>query len=113
MEICITATSDDLESKVDGRFGRCKFFILVDPSTMKYRAVRNSAADESGGAGIKAANTVIKYAPAAIITGLIGDNAFNVIKAFGVKLYSCGNVNVREAVGQYSAGKLRTIDAPK
>jgi len=40
MEICITATSDDLESKVDARFGRCKYFMLVDPSTMQFRAVQ-------------------------------------------------------------------------
>jgi len=113
MEICITATSDDLESKVDARFGRCKYFMLVDPSTMQFRAVQNSAADESGGAGIKAATTILKYTPAAIITGLIGDNAFNVIMASGVKLYSCGNVSIREAVEQYCAGKLKSIDAPK
>lgn len=113
MEICITAISDSLDSKIDERFGRCKFFILVDPSTMKFKAVPNPAADESGGAGIKAANIVLKYAPAAIITGMIGDNAFNVIKASGVKLYSCGKVSVREAVDQYCAGKLKSIDAPK
>jgi predicted Fe-Mo cluster-binding NifX family protein len=113
MEICITATSDQLDGKVDGRFGRCKFFILVDPSTMNFKAVLNQATAESGGAGIKAANSVLKLNPAAIITGLIGDNAFNVIRASGVKLYTCGNVSVREAIGQYCAGTLKTIDAPK
>jgi predicted Fe-Mo cluster-binding NifX family protein len=113
MEICITATSDDLDSKVDTRFGRCKFFILVDPSTMKFRAISNAAANESGGAGIKAANMVLKYTPAAVITGLIGDNAFNVLKASNVKIYACGNVSVREAVELYCAGKLKSIDAPK
>jgi predicted Fe-Mo cluster-binding NifX family protein len=112
MEICISATSDDLDGKVDARFGRCKFFILVDPSTMKSRAIPNAAVNESGGAGIKAASMVLKY-PAAVITGLIGDNAFNVLKASSVKIYTCGNVSVREAVGLYCAGKLKSIDAPK
>jgi predicted Fe-Mo cluster-binding NifX family protein len=112
MEICITATSDDLDCKVDGRFGRCKYFIFIDPDTMKYRAMPNPALEESGGAGIKAATTVLKYAPAAVITGMIGDNALNVLKASGVKAYSCGNVSVREAVEIYSAGKLESIDAP-
>ncbi|MDI6896611.1 NifB/NifX family molybdenum-iron cluster-binding protein [Methanocella conradii] len=111
--ICVTATSDDPDCKVDERFGRCKFFILVDPSTMKFKAVPNVAADASGGAGIKAANAVLKYAPAAIITGLIGDNALNVLKASSVKVYSCEDVSVREAVEMYNAGKLSRIDAPK
>jgi predicted Fe-Mo cluster-binding NifX family protein len=112
MEICITATSDSIDSKIDRRFGRCKFFIFIDPATMKNRAISNPALDESGGAGIKAATTVLKYAPAAVITGLIGDNALNVLKASGTKVYSCGSVGVREAVEMYCSGKLETIDAP-
>jgi predicted Fe-Mo cluster-binding NifX family protein len=112
MEICITATSDDLDCKVDRRFGRCKYFIFIDPATMKFQAVPNPALEESGGAGIKAATTVLKYAPAAVITGLIGDNALNVLKASSSKVYSCGNVSVREAVEMYSAGKLEIVDAP-
>lgn len=112
MEICITATSGSLEGKIDRRFGRCKFFIFVDPATMQYRAVSNPALDEPGGAGIKAATTVVKYAPAAVITGLIGDNALNVLKASRSKVYSCGDVSVREAVGAYVSGKLEAVDAP-
>jgi predicted Fe-Mo cluster-binding NifX family protein len=112
MEICITATSDSLESKVDRRFGRCKFFLFVDPATMQHRAVPNPALDESGGAGIKAATTVLKYTPAAVITGLIGDNALDVLKASTSKVYSCGEVTVREAVEMYCSGELKSVDAP-
>lgn len=113
MEICITATSDDLDCKVDERFGRCRFFILVDPSSMKFKAVPNAAAEASGGAGIQAANMVLRHTPIAVITGSIGDNAFNVLKASGVKIYSCKNISVREAIEMYNAGKLSIIDAPR
>jgi predicted Fe-Mo cluster-binding NifX family protein len=111
--ICITATSDGLDCEVDERFGRCKYFIFVDPSSMKFKAVPNAAADASGGAGIQAANTVLRYAPAAIITGLVGDNALNVLKTAGVKIYSCKSMSVREAIEMYNAGKLSIIDAPR
>ena len=80
---------------------------------MKFKAVPNTAGEASGGAGIQAANTVLRYTPAAIITGLIGDNAFNVLKASGVKIYSCRNMSVREAIEMYNAGKLNIIDAPR
>jgi predicted Fe-Mo cluster-binding NifX family protein len=112
MEICITATSDNLDCKVDRRFGRCKYFIFIDPATTKYRAIPNPALNESGGVGIKAATIVLKYAPAAVITGLIGDNALNVLKASSAKVYSCGNVSVREALEMYRSEKLESIDAP-
>jgi predicted Fe-Mo cluster-binding NifX family protein len=112
MEICITATSDSLESKVDRRFGRCKFFLFVDPAAMQYRAVSNPALGESGGAGIKAATTVLKYTPAAVITGLIGDNALNILKTSSTKVYSCEDMTVREAVEMYCSGELKSVDAP-
>lgn len=112
MDICITATSDNLDCKVDGRFGRCKCFIFVDPVTMAYSAIPNPAIEESGGAGIKAATMVLKYAPAAIITGLVGDNAMKVLKASGAKVYTSGAMSVREAIEAYCAGKLKSIDAP-
>ncbi|OPY25497.1 MAG: Dinitrogenase iron-molybdenum cofactor [Methanocella sp. PtaU1.Bin125] len=112
MEICVTATSDSLETPVDQRFGRCKYFIFVDPSTMNYRAVPNTAIDASGGAGIKAATLVLKHAPAAIITGLIGGNALKVLEAAHAKVYTCKGMSVREAIGTYCAGKLESIDAP-
>lgn len=112
MEICITATSDNLDCMVDERFGRCKFFIFADPATMSFQAVPNPAASESGGAGIKAATLVLKHAPAAIITGLIGGNALEVLQAANARTYTCKNMSVREAVEMYTAGRLNSIDAP-
>ena len=112
MNICVTATSDNLEAQVDQRFGRCKFFIFVDPATMSYQAVPNTAMDASGGAGIKAATMVLKHAPAAVITGQIGGNALQVLESAHTRVYACKSTSVREAVGLYSAGKLETINAP-
>jgi predicted Fe-Mo cluster-binding NifX family protein len=112
VEICITAISDNLDGKIDERFGRCKFFIFADPATMSFRAVPNTAVNESGGAGIKAATLVLKHAPSAIITGLIGGNALEVLQAAHARVYTCKNMSVREAIEMYSAGKLNSIDAP-
>jgi len=112
MDICITATSDNLDGMMDERFGRCKYFIFVDPVTMKYRAVPNTSINESSGAGIASATTVLKNSPSAIITGLIGGNAMEVLKAANARVYTCQNRTVREAVGMYNEGKLESIEAP-
>ena len=112
MDICITATSDNLDSMMDERFGRCKYFIFVDPATLQFRAVQNTAVNDSGGAGIAAATMVLKSTPAAIITGIIGGNAMEVLKAASARVFTCKNTTVREAIGMYNAGKLERIDAP-
>ncbi|MCD1294314.1 hypothetical protein CUJ83_04790 [Methanocella sp. CWC-04] len=110
MSICITAMEDNIDCKVDQRFGRCKYFIFVDPETLKYEAINNPALSESGGVGIKAASAVLKYSPEAIITGLIGDNAIKVLQTANAGVYSCKDVTVREAVALYKDGKLERLD---
>jgi predicted Fe-Mo cluster-binding NifX family protein len=109
MSICITATEKDIDHKVDLRFGRCKYFIIIDPKTMKFEAVSNPALNESGGVGIKAATAILKYSPEAVITGLIGDNAIKVLQSSNTPVYSSKDVTVREAVKLYSEGKLEKL----
>jgi len=41
MKICIKSQGKDLESEIDPRFGRCKYFIFYDTDTMQYEAVEN------------------------------------------------------------------------
>jgi len=51
MKIGITAKGDNLDSEVDPRFGRCKYFIIVDPDTLEFEAIENFSIEASGGLG--------------------------------------------------------------
>ncbi|MFQ5996640.1 MAG: NifB/NifX family molybdenum-iron cluster-binding protein [Dehalococcoidales bacterium] len=44
MKIAISATGAALDAEVDPRFGRCQYFIIVDPETMQFEAMENSSA---------------------------------------------------------------------
>ena len=59
MRIAISATGPDLDDQVDPRFGRCQYFVIVDPDSMQFESVENSSAMASGGAGISAAQMII------------------------------------------------------
>jgi len=39
MRIAISATGPTLDAEVDPRFGRCQYFIIVDPETMEFEAL--------------------------------------------------------------------------
>ena len=69
MKICVTAVSGDLDAQVDPRFGRCGYFVIIDPGTMKFEAVPNASAGAMGGAGIQAAQTVANMGVKLVITG--------------------------------------------
>ena len=37
MKVCVTATANNLDAPVDPRFGRCAYFLLIDPDTNEVR----------------------------------------------------------------------------
>jgi len=54
MKVCVSAVSDNLDAQLDPRFGRCQYFIIVNPETLAFEAVPNAAKDAIGGsAGVK------------------------------------------------------------
>jgi len=43
MKIGISVTAPNLDAEVDPRFGRCPYFVIVDPETMQFEAVARIA----------------------------------------------------------------------
>jgi predicted Fe-Mo cluster-binding NifX family protein len=81
MKICISSAGNDLNAKVDPRFGRCQNFLFVDIDTLEAEAVQNLAASSGGGAGTKAAQLVADKRVEAVLTGNVGPNAYTAIEA--------------------------------
>ena len=54
MKIAISCTEDKIESLIDQRFGRCKYFLIVDVEDNEVKdvkAVENQGAIQGHGAG--------------------------------------------------------------
>ena len=102
----ISSTGPDPDAQVDLRFGRCKYFILVDDKAENFEFLENGAAALSGGAGLQAAQIIADAGVKAVITGNIGPNAINVLKVAGIKAYHCGPGTVRKALQKYQDGSL-------
>jgi len=80
MKIAITSTGDSLDALVNERFGRCQYFLIIDPDTMKFEAVPNPAEQAQGGAGPKAAEVIINKGVSILLTGHVGDKAEEALK---------------------------------
>jgi predicted Fe-Mo cluster-binding NifX family protein len=107
MKIVVSATGDSLDAEVDPRFGRCPWFIIIDPETMKFEAVANESAMASGGAGIAAAQMVVAKGVKAALTGSCGPNATQVLSGAGVDIITGVSGKVKDAVQSYKSGKLK------
>ncbi len=109
MKIAVSATAPDLSAQVDPRFGRCRYFVIVDPDSMEFESIENSSASAGGGAGIAAAQLIVGKEVAAVLTGNCGPNAFSVLEAAGIKVMTGVSGTVQEAMASYKAGKYNAI----
>lgn len=109
MKIAITSQGKDLDSAMDPRFGRCQYFIIIDPDTEEFEAVPNESLMASGGAGIQSAQFLVNRGIEAVITGNVGPNAARVLQGAGLKVYTMNAGTVREALRSYKKGELATV----
>ena len=112
MKIGITSTGENLDADVDQRFGRCRYFIIVDTESMEFEALSNENAMASGGAGIQAAQTVVNKGIDAVITGNVGPNAFQTLSAAGIKIYTGASGKIRETIDKCKKGELKETEGP-
>ena len=107
MKIAVSSTGDNLDSNVDMRFGRCKYFMIVDSENMEFNAVSNESVMASGGAGIKAAETIVNQDVEIVLTGNIGPNAHRTLSAAGIKVFTGATGTIKEAIDKYKNNDLR------
>jgi predicted Fe-Mo cluster-binding NifX family protein len=107
MKIAISSSGKDLDSQIDPRFGRCQYFIFVDPETMEFEASENEGLMASGGAGVQAAQLIVQKGVKALITGNLGPNAASALSASGIKVHLVSGGTIREVTEAFKAGKLQ------
>jgi predicted Fe-Mo cluster-binding NifX family protein len=107
MKVAISAIGKDLNCQVDPRFGRCQYFVFVDPETMDFQTFENEGLMASGGAGVQAAQLVAQKGANALITGNLGPNAASAISASGIKVYLVPGGTVKDVIANYKSGSLR------
>jgi predicted Fe-Mo cluster-binding NifX family protein len=107
MKIAVSATGKDLNCQIDPRFGRCQYFIFVDPETMEFEASENEGLMAMGGAGIQAAQLIVQRGATVLITGNLGPNAASALSASGIRVYLVPGGTVKDVIEGYRAGSLR------
>jgi predicted Fe-Mo cluster-binding NifX family protein len=86
MRIAVTSKEETLSAEVDPRFGRTKYFLLVDTETSTFEVVENHEQhDVAQGAGIQAAQSLARHQPHVVITGNCSPTSLPMWKATGCK----------------------------
>ena len=111
-KICVSATGENLEDKVDPRFGRCEYFVIVgidQGEISDVTAFKNIGASQNQGAGIRAAEQVGKLGVDLLITGDLGPKAAEVIDKLKIEVYKKSG-EIKTAVIEYLDGLSQEED---
>ncbi len=112
MRIAVSASTPSLDSRVDARFGRCAYFVVVDPATMAFEVVGNPSGASAQGAGIASAQMIAGTEVDAVLTGNCGPKAYEALSTAGIKVITAVSGTVREAVRRFTEGCYQASDAP-
>ena len=101
-----------LDSAISAIFGRCPFFMVIDPETKTFSIESNPAVNASGGAGIQAAQWIIDKKVDALICKKLGPKAHDVLKAGKVVTYKFDSGTLKETLNAFNSHSLENIFEP-
>lgn len=110
MKIAIPVDEKTINSTVCASFGRAPFFLVYDTVSEESVFIDNIAAASTGGAGIKAAQTIVDNKADVLLAPRCGQNAADVIKSANIKIYKTISGSVKENIDAFLTGKLSLLD---
>lgn len=110
MKIVLPVEDRSIDAKVSTHFGRTQYYLAYDDTTREYDIVENTASMSQGGAGIKAAQTVVDLGAEVLITPRLGENAAEVLRAAGIRLYASVEGTAFTNISRMMKGELETLE---
>ncbi|HHT02144.1 MAG TPA: dinitrogenase iron-molybdenum cofactor biosynthesis protein [Firmicutes bacterium] len=116
MKLAICAQGEGMAAQTDPRFGRCRYFVVVDLASGAVETLENPNCQSAGGAGIQTAQMLADMAVEAVVVGNLGPNAARTLGAAGIQINQGLRPTVAETVQAYRRGELKqdgdaTVDA--
>jgi predicted Fe-Mo cluster-binding NifX family protein len=110
MKIAVSSSGKDLGSRIDPRFGRCAYFLMVETDDMSFEVFDNQSIASGGGAGIQSAQFISSKGAKAVITGNCGPNAVQTLAVAGIEVFLENTGIVREVLQKYKDGDLTSTN---
>jgi predicted Fe-Mo cluster-binding NifX family protein len=107
-KIAVSCEGPSLDAPVDPRFGRAAGFLVVDSDTLVFDYLDNGASQVMAqGAGIQAAERVVRAGARVVLTGVVGPKALQVLEAAGIQIgQHLEQISVRQALERFKAGQV-------
>ncbi len=109
MKICIPLIEKDSASAISPSFGRAAAYLFYDTDTQSHIVFSNEAAFAAGGAGIKAAQSLVDNGINVLIAPRCGENAAKVLLSADVALYQNIDASWQQNIKAFEKGELQPL----
>lgn len=109
MKIALPVNDKSTEASVYETLGRTPYYLIYDTESRESVFLDNSALASQGGAGIKAAQTLVDSKVKALLTPRCGENAAEVLKTANIKLFKTINDSIKDNLEAFNEGKLSPL----
>ncbi|KGG80452.1 NifB/NifX family molybdenum-iron cluster-binding protein [Caloranaerobacter azorensis] len=113
MKVCFSSEGRNLDSQLDPRFGRCKYFVIVDTKTNDIKVVENEGLVSEHGAGVSAANLVVDEGVDVVVTRNIGPNSMKILTNAKITIYEGKADTINSNLELLKQDKLNEIKEPR
>ena len=106
MKILVTSTGPGLDYLIDEEFGHAEYFIVIDPETMEFEAIKNEGHAAEMGAGIYAAEQAAKLGVTTVLTGWMGPHGQQTLAKHNIRIIMDEEGLVKDAVERFKRKNL-------
>ncbi len=113
MKVAITASGDNPDSPVDGRFTAARYVLIVDMADGRWEAAQLTlwARQHRNRCHIRAAFLADKGVEA-LVTGGVDPVSFRELTKRGIGIYQASGYLAAEAAEMFAAGRLPALEVP-
>lgn len=112
MKIAIASKGKTISSRIDDRFGRCPYFLVLDTTLMTTEMIENPGQKEKNAAGIRACQMLIAEGINAVVVKNIGHNSHVTLTGAGMDVYIVTSGTVSAAIEKVKRGELTSAERP-
>lgn len=109
MKIIVPVDEKSLDSNVCISFGRAPYFLVYETRTEKAEFYENQAAHSKGGAGIKAAQTIVDLNASVLLTPRCGENAVDIINKSNIEIYKSYIGTAKDNISSFIRSELEEL----
>jgi|LSQX01.1.fsa_nt_gb predicted Fe-Mo cluster-binding NifX family protein len=109
MKILIPVEQANMNGEVSPSFGRAPFFLVYDIEQKAEEFIKNTAADNRGGAGIAAAQLVVDSGAQVLIVPRLGENAAEVLSASNIIIKKSVSPVVKDTIRAFVNSELANL----